>query len=622
MSTACFPRRVACLLVGVVWLSPAALAAQPTAIAVMRTDGSQLRQVAAIEGYNDFTCPRWSHDGKRIVFAAKGGSNANRGLFVVNSDGTGLVQIGQHNLPDWSPDDKQIAFQHDLGNNLPAEIWVQNLDGQGRVRITTGTTARWSPDGSRLAVVDGQQVRVIDLATGDETPLFDDLPDDVLNGLAWSPDGQRLAVAIRPAAGAARQLVLVSAQGAKHGLSVRLKTTNLGGGLSFSPDGKQLAYASDYRIQIIEVDGHGPSRPVPLAKGLHRNPDWSPDGQWIVFATDRVGPASPPPPKGAPQDAQLNELGRHAKGSIVYGLAYTPDGRKLVMGGDPESEGLAVLDLNTGQSKSLGGQGISVAMFPDGRHVATSWLSPAVQIVDIESGEIIREMQHGATIRALAVSKDGSRVVTGGLDKRLTVWDAATAEPVCAFQQHGDWIIRAVFSPSGKEVISTSYDKTVRIWDAQSGKQRIAIAQPETPWGLAVSPDGRHVFTGSGGPLQGSPTALVILPGDDNTLRMWDTTTGAAVREMRGHTHAVYSIDVSPDGRRVVTGSWDGSVRLWDLETGKALASVADHQGAVMRVAFAPDGKSVAAGGGVARLANDTVDYPDEQVRFYRVLEK
>jgi WD40 repeat protein len=96
---------------------------------------------------------------------------------------------------------------------------------------------------------------------------------------------------------------------------------------------------------------------------------------------------------------------------------------------------------------------------------------------------------------------------------------------------------------------------------------------------VAFSPDGRQVVSGSGL--------------DDNTVRLWDAATGAALQTLKGHSGQVNSVAFSPDGRQVVSGSYYNTVRLWDVATGAVLQTLEGHSGPVNSVAFSPDGQAV-----------------------------
>jgi WD40 repeat protein len=577
--------------------------------------------VAQVEGYHDHGSPRWSHDGKRLVFDAAVARRAPRKCFVVNFDGTGLSELCDGELPDWSPDDKQIAFQQGVPvGGLPA-IYVQNLDGKGRAKIAEGFSPRWSPDGSRLAISDRRMLRVVDLLSGEASGLFVEPFGVVFNGFAWSPDGKRLAVAVAAAYPGPRELLIVDPAAKNPQVKPRL-TNRLGGLISFSPDGKQIVFSNDFQLHIVDVEGGAPPRLVPGQEGQNRYPAWSHDGKWIAFTSTRKSPQPAPAKKAAmPRGTKLEELRRHTKGTIVYGLAFTPDGRRLVLGCDPRNTGVQVWDVSTGESTELGGRGIRIQMFPDGRRFATTWHSPTIQIVDLESGRVLREMEHGTDVWALSVSKDGKRILSTGLDKVARIWDAQTGQQLGALVGHTDWVTRAAFSPDGKNAFTVGHDRTLRVWDVETGKNRLVIEHPAAIWGLAVTPDGRHVLTGTGGSLTSSLAVLKIAQGTDHALRVWDTATGKLVREMKGHTHTVYTIDVSPDGRLAVTGGWDGTMRLWDLATGDELDKTQPEQGRVACVAFSPDGKLIVAGGGARRIAGRIVEFPNEQVRLYNVVQ-
>src|SRR3989304_2079265 len=59
------------------------------------------------------------------------------------------------------------------------------------------------------------------------------------------------------------------------------------------------------------------------------------------------------------------------------------------------------------------------------------------------------------------------------------------------------------------------------------------------------------------------------------------------------HRSSASSASFSPDGRSVVTGSWDGTARIWDAATGAFVRTLQGHQGMVYSASFSPDGRSV-----------------------------
>jgi WD40 repeat protein len=139
----------------------------------------------------------------------------------------------------------------------------------------------------------------------------------------------------------------------------------------------------------------------------------------------------------------------------------------------------------------------------------------------------------------------------------------------------------AAYSPDGK-TIATGGGIGAVLWDARTGDfVRILSAPGHYVYSVAFSPDGTKVLTGS----------------YDATAKLWDTATGAEIRTFTGHTWwPITSVAFSPDGTKVLTGSWDQTAKLWDAATGAEIRIFEGHTDDVWSVAFSLDGTKVLTG--------------------------
>jgi WD40 repeat protein len=583
-----------------------------TSIFVMHVDGSQVRRVADVEGFPLLGSPRWSHDGKRLAFDAAGADPAARRWYVVNADGSGLRVMGLGGHPDWSPDDKQLVFA--IGDNaaFTKGIWVQNVDGRGRALLAEGgQSPRWSPRDGALALANSNELEILDLV--DSTRRKPAASAGAAAGFDWSPDAKQLALVTRGTN--KNELWVVDVPDARK--KSTLFAGDVDGYLAWSPDGKRLAISHARQIHLLNADGSGEPRAIPGQEGNNRMPAWSSDGQWIAFASTRKTPLLAPV---APTNrvVRLEELKRHSRGNIVYGLDLSLDGRQVLLGGKQDLE-IWNIDDDSSNRVDLRGEWVSIA--PDGHTVAQCGPLIKIAIGDLKTGKPVRDLHTGSMCLNVEFSPDGKRVVAGTIDKQVMVFDVASGKRVSVFNDHRAPITRVAFLPNNSEVASNGQDKMLRIWDAQTAKERLAIAHPEVAWGLAVSPDGRLIATGTGGPTEGHPIAQRVTPAKEYVIRLFDAGSGELVRELHGHTDVVYSLVFSPDGRTLASGGWDATIRVWDVATGRELASV-QGQGSIYALAVTPDFSTLVAGGGENRSAGARIRrFPDEQVRVYRIIE-
>jgi len=159
--------------------------------------------------------------------------------------------------------------------------------------------------------------------------------------------------------------------------------------------------------------------------------------------------------------------------------------------------------------------------------------------------------------------------------------DYVSDQSVMTLRGH-DCIYAAVFSRDGKHVISGGTDGTIKIWDLSTGQAiKTLTGHTDAVDSLAATADGRYIVSASW----------------DKTVRIWDFTTGSEVKTIRGHKDGVETLAVSPDGKLIASGAWhEGTLRVWDALTGSEVMALGDRKGDVECVTFSPDGKRIISG--------------------------
>jgi Tol biopolymer transport system component len=244
--------------------------------------------------------PTWSPDGSRIAYsrgdpachANACASLLDASIWISNADGTaarGLTSGRSAQLvdrsPTWSPDGLRLAFtRYFCCDSSPNDgVYVIGADGHGLRRLVAepASAVDWSPDGRTLAVADSMSpaVSLVDVETGQSSPLPVSGLRAPASDIAWSPDGEQLALAT-PAG-----LLVVPAVG---GLVKRVGTMRGVTTVAWSPDGRRLAFSAVgphapvtvvggrlTDVFLIGADGSGLRR-LTANRGWDLAPDWRP----------------------------------------------------------------------------------------------------------------------------------------------------------------------------------------------------------------------------------------------------------------------------------------------------------------------------------------------------------
>jgi YD repeat-containing protein len=226
---------------------------------------------------------------------------------------------------------------------------------------------------------------------------------------------------------------------------------------------------------------------------------------------------------------------------------------------------------------------------PDGRRVVTASDDNTARLWDAGAGQERAVLRgHALPLGGAEWSDDGSRVLTHAQDFTTRVYDGGDGDRVSVLRDPNDnRITSASFSPDGDRVVTTTFINTAYIWDSERGK--ILYELPgDDPSDAQFSSNGRLVVTGH-------QTGLV---------RLWRASDGKRLLVRRVDPQDVFELELSQDGKHLLTTSFEGAIAVWSFPT-MELEGVPVAPDNVRREAvLSNDGSMVAAAepGGAARV--------------------
>jgi len=257
----------------------------------------------------------------------------------------------------------------------------------------------------------------------------------------------------------------------------------------------------------------------------------------------------------------------YTRAERAYGLAFLPDGKLAVAGGRPGQEGdVRVYDLT---AKGKTEDGVEILDGVNDKKVLVKHL------FDVED-----------SVLCLAVSPDGKTLAAGGCDRAVRVFDLSggldQAKLAQTVENHADWVLGCALTADGKYLVTAGRDKTAKVWDLKVKESVVTFPEHQNiVYAVAVKADGSAGFS----------------VGADKTLRTWKPNgEGKQVRAVGGHNDEVFKIVAAPGGAVLATSSADKTVRLWDLEKLAAKQTLSGLTDYVYAVAFSADGSLVAGG--------------------------
>ena len=465
-----------------------------------------------------------------------------------------------------------------VGHNK--QVWALDFNSHG-TQLVSGSGNPYSVDNSGFA-------RIWDIETGEQLRQLNETLEPILS-VEFSPDDSKIVTAGGDPYTANKQgeIKLWNAQSGEFLTSFKGHTSWVSSA-AFSPDGSQILSGSwDRTVKLWDIRTERLLRTFHGISSRVHSVGFSPDGSRVVSG---CGDGSPHTLSSFVQiwDAKTGDeaytIPRH--NGVAHSLDFHPSKSRLLAGSGADA---FVWDTNNWervQTLSDHNDLIQcVSYSPNGSKIATGSRDFSIKIWDALSGKVLRTLKgHKFPVLCLAFSPDGSKLVTGSGEypnpATIKLWDVNSGDLIYSLDAHPSNVNGIAFRPDGKRFASASEDRTVKVWETESGKQ-LQTLQGHSGFVhcVAYSRDGKTIASGGNG-----------------LINLWGGESGRLIRSLRGHTHYVTTVAFSPDpqGRRLLSGSYDRTVKLWDTNSAEELRSMEPHSLLVYNVGFSPDGSKIA----------------------------
>ncbi len=360
--------------------------------------------------------------------------------------------------------------------------------------------------------------------------------------------------------------------------------------LRFDAAGERVVSASfDRTVKVWSVA----ERKLLVDFTLHANPvggaAFSPDGELVASCSYERNPTRGVWGVVHVWNSRTGELVRTLEGGRkpLVGLAFSPNGQRIAAGSWDFC--VFVWDVAGGEPTkcAVPDEGIynavdDVLWLPGGTAVAGASRDKTARVWNATNGELEASLRgHTDAVEKLALSPDGLRLATASADGALRLWSTSDWRPLATLRGHGDDVVSCAFEREGRALLSTSKDRTLRAWSADAS----VFGPPQCINSHAVyvarfSPDDSRIATAS----------------YDGRITVRDGATLEVRASWAAHPEgqSCHALAWTPDGKRLISGSWEKALRAWDASSGAALGSLELASG-TYDLAVSRDGRCAAA---------------------------
>lgn len=398
--------------------------------------------------------------------------------------------------------------------------------------------------------------------------------------------------------------------------------------IAFSPNGQSLISGShDATIKIWSVSSR--SLRASYDNLVRENPGtrpWAAPVIYVASSPDNVTFAAFT--YGSMQFRNLSngETIRAISVPYVTAVVISPDWKTILVGPVLEAQ-TQLIRTDTGNpiayfpesAKSLR----AISFSPDSKAFASGDVDGNIKVWNTNSQRPFRSFSSNAFSATAATLNPSGTIIAWATHNKIKLWDIRAGKMLASIEGHSSRVNCLVFSPDGKYLASGSAEDSVRVWSVPSGQLIRLVGNKDIIHAVAFSPDGRTLASGS-----------TNKENNELAVKLCDWRSGRLIRRLMIHRpetlssfsdsepkimkvsfspvkttpqpipspffgapDVVLSIQFSPDGKRIASGSTYQVANIWNLNTGVMLHELKGHNYSVTSVAFSPNGAMLVTSG-------------------------
>lgn len=567
--------------------------------------------IAVLKGHKaEVLSVAFSADGREIV-----SGSVNPVIFVWNTK-TGMIvrtlegHLGPVNSVHFRPNGSHLASGSE---DETFKVW-DFATGSCLLTIKTGAAVvfiRYSPDSSLIAAtMRNKSIKLYDTKNG---KLVLALPGNshIFSSVEFNPTGDLIASASDD-----RTIKLWKVKDGELVKTFPGHTDNVNS-VTFSPDGLKIASgAADRKIKVWDIESGQVLQEIYCVLTVF----------YVTFSLDGNQIASAIGSENSSQvglyDVNTDKFITYKHLDSINCVVFSPDGGQFVTASTDETMTVYSTEHYVKEDiKNRHSQAVRTVVFnPDGTRIFSGSVDCNTILWDTQTYRALKMMKHSAAVNQVVISTDGEKLVSCADEGDVILWNAEKGQVIRKFNGFKGWVMCIALSPDGSTIVTGSRENDLRVWGVNIWESKVYQRLKQVPTCLTFHPDGIKVLVGVLSKIEVrsienlsvlqticgnkyvinsikfSPDGLQVMSVDALYLVLTEVKSGLELKKLEASEgEGIQCADYSPNGGLVVTGAKNKMVKIWDVETGTVL-KIMKGQSATYSVVFSPDGAAVAVG--------------------------